>query len=318
MKLREVHRLSDEQRFCFAADFHPQGEMIVLIDDLCGEDGQPCVRGWSLPSMEWLDDLGIKATYPIESLKWHPDGELIALGGKRSEQEDTITLFSTKKHKKVATFTYTSTEEPTFLCDMRFSQDGSQLISAHDGGALIVWDVENKKKAYQREPDNTEQIAPHCSGGSWTCLGQLSELRVLDNTLEDVHIVFGYEDQEDTYAQVQCADEQTLLLFAMFDPMLRWVSIEDGSVKKELFLEDAKGFQWMMELASLSPDQSLLAAISEEGELGLWELESGKKIFSQVLETQEEPCFVRFSPDGTKLLSYGFDTRLWEIESSNE
>ena len=35
MKLREVHRLSDEQRFCFAADFHPQGEMIVLIDDLC-------------------------------------------------------------------------------------------------------------------------------------------------------------------------------------------------------------------------------------------------------------------------------------------
>jgi len=125
------------------AVFSPDGERLVIVNGI-GE----------VIFVDWLRR-SILNRYPAHqdngrAAVWSPDGRLVATGAENVILWDAVTM------RKIATLEHTS-----YVWGLAFSPDGRWLVSTHGDGAVLVWDMVERRRAanFSEHSNRVEDVA---------------------------------------------------------------------------------------------------------------------------------------------------------------
>ena len=138
--------------------------------------------------------------------------------------------------------------------------------------------------------------------GIWRCEGGILLKMVLD------------EDSAFEIHPVQLShDNSKLLCLDWENDRVLLMNVVDGSTIHEIECDST------LAVARLSPDSRCIAIGTREGQLTLWNAETGEKI-SDFMKSDKEIRCLDFSPDNRLLISGGKDglARLWNVETGEE
>ncbi|MGH9768942.1 MAG: WD40 repeat domain-containing protein [Blastocatellia bacterium] len=112
-----------------SAVFSPDGERLVSVNS----DGAVIFVDWRRRSLLYR--------YPVHqdngrAAIWSPDGGLVATGAEIVILWDAVTM------RKIATLEY-----PSIVWGLAFSPDDRWLVSTHGDGAVLVWDMIERRRA---------------------------------------------------------------------------------------------------------------------------------------------------------------------------
>jgi RNA polymerase sigma factor (sigma-70 family) len=215
-----------------------------------------------------------------------------------------------------------------------FSHDGSLLVTATGRGSIRIWDVASRRLVRKVTfAANVGKVAFSSDGrllacGTWDghCrlwdLAQGKEVRRLRNEPDGTYSLYAIFAPNGGPMAVWGYEDRSIRLF-------------DASGVKEIRRFKAEGTEklkppniwgWVFSIyASFSPNGKILAVFRDVGRIELWEVESGKKLYTLACGRSHKPSFLSFSPDGTKLASAGGDlwagdhiVRVWDVTQGKE
>jgi WD40 repeat protein len=215
-----------------------------------------------------------------------------------------------------------------------FSHDGSLLATGTGRGLIRIWDVATRRLVRNVTfAANVGKVAFSSDGkllacGTWDghCrlwdLAQGKEVRRLRNEPAGNYSLYAIFAPHGGPLAVWGYEDRSIRLFDA-----------DGSKEIRRFkaeraekVEPPNVWGWVNSIyASFSPDGKILAVFRDAGRIELWEVESGKKLYTLACGRSHKPSFLSFSPDGTKLASAGGDlwagdhrVRVWDVTRGKE
>jgi WD40 repeat protein len=226
----------------------------------------------------------------VFALAFSPDGKTLAVGGVDG-RSGYVRLYDVRTGKELRTFRAREISR-----GLAFSPSGRLLASLTTGTALRLWDLESGKEVFcMTHPQPGGLI-----GGE----GRHSAA-----------VVFSPDGKI-----LACPQ---LLGFRIGGQVWLW-DTERFDQPRQLFgLPSRSGLdRWFISLA-FSPDGSMLAGGSGEGEIVLWARRSGK-VLREWKAHGKGVHSIRFTPDGRRLVSGGWNdardegARLWEVATGKE
>ena len=188
-----------------------------------------------------------------------------------------------------------------------FSPDGKVLAIRFAGGALVVWNLENREPFITAGLNATNLVI---AGMSYTA--DSKRLMFSDPDRERQISVYDLETRERLATGIKVGARTF-----RFRPGTSQVALATDN-KVDLFDHPSENVVRTLEqmtrvfTMAWSPDGAQLAVSSEDGEVYLWEVERGTH---RLLRGHSEPCIrIGFSPDGKLLFTGSRDgtTRLWD------
>ena len=202
---------------------------------------------------------------------------------------------------------------------VKFSKDGSQLISVSSDGSLHVWDVNTGR--YQL----SFSLGAYAKWVSALTFSADSKYLVSDSTIEERAHVWSVE----TFTQEAILTPPQDVMGLTFSPDLKklagrifldGIQVWDATTKEHLAtLEGADRMHDYWPLL-FSPDGTMLAGRGRIGALGnkvrIWKTDTGAELFTPKEHTHSVSEYT-FSPDSTILASGGEDGTiiLWDVET---
>jgi hypothetical protein len=113
----------------YAIDFNPIQKQILAFAGSLG-----IINFWDMNANKLLDPI-IAQVGEITTLKYSPDGEILASGG------DTIRLWDSITHKQIATLN----GHISGINSLQFNPNGKVLASASGDGEIKLWDMSNQQ-----------------------------------------------------------------------------------------------------------------------------------------------------------------------------
>ncbi len=209
------------------------------------------------------------------------------------------------------------------VIDVTFSPDGRMLASASQDGTIVLWDMMTFQpigEPLTAHTDGVWEVVFSKNGGilvsaSWDgsiILWDISEMKPIGAPL------IGHDG---AVVSVAVSPSAPILASAGRDGMIILWDMETGEQLRPP-LEGHAASVWQVEF---SPDGNMLASVScavgtpqgncDQGEIRLWDVDTGRQIGQPFLGHQDVAWSVAFSPDGSKLASVSRDGSIviWDV-----
>ncbi|KIJ57845.1 hypothetical protein HYDPIDRAFT_103745, partial [Hydnomerulius pinastri MD-312] len=202
------------------------------------------------------------------------------------------------------------------------SPDGGRFVSGAEDGAIRVWDASTREVVLPVVITGTGPF-----GGHTNCVtavayfpdGKHAVSASYDKSIRKWNVRRGTPVKD----LLRCHNNEIYSLSISFDGK-RLASAAYGSIKVwdcvewEVILDLSGHSQWV-HCVMFSPDAKLLASAGSNGELFLWDSETGEKLRIMTgLDSTSPVRAVAFSPDGRKLASCSDDAtlRIWDVHTA--
>jgi WD40 repeat protein len=241
----------------------------------------------------------------VRTLAFSPDGRVLASGG---DHDNTVRLWEVATGKEIRRFRQ---ECPQSLA---LTPDGKVFAFSSSDRPARLWDIASGKELGRwrgdwavLSPADTRTLACRDADGTIRLVDAVTgkELR----RVRGVWPLFFSPDGKVLGAGGQSDAAEGAATVRLWD-----------AVTGEPLPHRLNGQQFGLDHLALSPDGRLLAVLSSDGKVCLWEVASGKVL--RVLEKEEGPFAVApaFSPDGRLLATTRQDgvIRLWEVLTGQE
>ena len=215
-----------------------------------------------------------------------------------------------------------------------FSPDGSLLATGIGDKKVRIWNVATRRLA------RVLTFAANVGSAAFSSDGKLLACGTWDGHCRLWDVAQGKEVR-----RLRNEPKGDYSLYAIFapngGPLAVWgyegasVRLFDANGVKEIRRFQAEGAEkrkpsspwgWVHDIhARFSPNGTIVAISRDVGRIELWEVESGKKLYTLACGRSHKPSFLSFSPDGTKLASAGGDlwagdhiVRVWDVTQGKE
>jgi RNA polymerase sigma factor (sigma-70 family) len=315
VRMRHAHPIS-------GAVFSRDGKSIIASDFYSG------VHVWDVAEGKEVRRF-FRDDYYCHGLALSPDGRTlaVALGGS------DVRLCDPRSGRELGPLPIPK-DPIDSVSQLVFSPDGSLLATGTGRGSIRIWEVATRRLVRKVTfAANVGKVAFSSDGkllacGTWDghCrlwdLAQGKELRRLRNEPDGNYSLY----------TIFAPNGGPLAVWGYGDRSIR---LFDADGSKEIRRFKAEGAEkmgppnlwgWVNSIyASFSPDGKILAVFRDVGRIELWEVESGKKLYTLACGRSHKPSFLSFSPDGTKLASAGGDlwagdhiVRVWDVTRGKE
>jgi WD40 repeat protein/tRNA A-37 threonylcarbamoyl transferase component Bud32 len=267
----------------FAGSLSPDGKLLAT------GSYDKTARIWDLESGKTLAVL--EGHTAIVKPVFSPDGELLATTARFEPTHDTR-IWEVRSGKLLATLQ----GDFDIMRTMNFSPDGRRLVTAHRDAAARIWDTRSGK------------LLATLNGGAgavWTALFSPDGSRVLSISQGRSAQLWNAADGRLLKRLDQIGFEPHTGIFNQAGDV---VAIGGGVAA--LLWQPASGRQTALPSGggtklSFSPDQALLAGVSNNNRVNIWSVASGDLLASWSDSRQPNYSSLVFSPDGTHLLTAG-------------
>lgn len=260
-----------------------------------------------------------------ESLAFSPDGTTIAGG-----QTDTIQIWDVTTGDPLATLTgHTDTVEA-----LAFSPDGNTLASASEDLSIRLWGIDSEEHLStltgHKKPVKVLTFSP--DGNTLASAGMGGTVRLWNpDTEKQVRalVQFGLTD---TNQELPAATRRAVWIDTLaFSPdgsilasgdhhgITRLWRIRDGSLLSTA-KPDTEPMPRSIRALAFSMDKPIFMTVDWKGTIYSWNVSTGAQLAALTLKGHESwRSALGFSPDGTTLMTVGWDTvQSWDINGDRE
>ena len=196
-----------------------------------------------------------------------------------------------------------------------FSHDGSRLLSGHEAGEVMVWDVETGEEVLSIHAHPGSALR-HCTFSDDDRLigtaGADTGFKVWDAVSGEQRAVL--DAGEDTFEIGAFSPDGWRIAIGCGDGSLRVWDVRAGTARQHLVGHDAA-----VASCAFSADGRRLVSSSRHGELRAWDPETGRTVAVREGVGRARPCV--FSADGTRVVSTAWDPYkgefpiVWDLDS---
>jgi WD40 repeat protein len=276
---KELRTLKGHKGPVYAVAFRKSGDMVASSSQ------DKTIRLWNPKDGTFIRELK-GHTDIVDDVAFSPDGKFIA----SASSDKSVRLWNPDDGKEIKKLG----DHKSAAYSVAFSTDGKYLASAGNDGAVKLWDVAAQK-----------EVKTFTAGKSTD--GVLGAVFDKDgkNLYSGGYDRFLYVWNVTATMELKKFDPPTFIPAVIgwtrfpngSAPLLAAFSLSPPETKKLGQLkEDIYGL-------ALSPDGKKLAACGYGGQLMVWDLMSGKEVFSQHLEKGMITLCIAFSPDGQALVT---------------
>ncbi|MGH7227431.1 MAG: WD40 repeat domain-containing protein, partial [Gemmataceae bacterium] len=291
---KRLHELAPPQGIISGLAFTPNGRFLAV-------DEYSRIRLFGVVSGKEMRKLPV-TTGTRNQLVFSPDGRtLAAVGGY------TINLWDMASQRRL----HPPGGHEAGLQSMAFFPNGKRLVSADYDHGMIVWDIASGRSLAQRK-NNTYAASLTVEGDGETVRYAGYDVAVHRwnlRTLRDERQAMS--TGQSTNMVAMSPDGRSMAVFT-FDRQLRLYDVKNN---KSIVLPGLPRQCRVIEIA-FAPDSRRLAAISNNGDVCLWEADKGKLLREFKTEPLGgQPIFLSFASDGRSLAFFDGRVRIREIAS---
>ena len=293
----ELFTLAGHTSFVLGAALSPDGTWLATAS----EDGTAKI--WDLTPSHELS--AFKMEDVISGVAISPDGTQVASAGQQ------VLVWDIESGQQL----YELTGHTGFVHSVKFSPDGTRLASASDDGTARVWDFRKRWEMLRLLVGSSGNIALAFSpdGKRLAATGLENTVSMWDaNHGEQLLTLQGH-----TAPVVQLRFNPTgTQLVSVSENGEDGVIFWDSAIGKELSVWKESGPVFGL---AFRPDGKRLAIGGPEGRAAIWDVATGKQLYSFVGHSRAV-FSVAFTPDGSRLATAGGDgtVKIWDAESGEE
>ncbi|ETO08027.1 G-protein beta WD-40 repeats containing protein [Reticulomyxa filosa] len=196
---------------------------------------------------------------------------------------------------------------------VKFSRDGTKIVSASDDGTIRVWDIK-WRNVIQVLKDNSAFIHAQFSPDDKMIVSISRELQIQFWDIKYGEEIRKIELPSNGTEKVQISlSENIIASSATNNSIIIW---DLTSVKEIKILV---GHLEAIQDIRLSPDNQMIVSYSLDNAIILWDVKSGKRIH-ELAQCPARVCAIQFSPDGRSIVSCYSDMkiRIWDVVSGTK
>ena len=227
----------------------------------------------------------------IVSVNFSPDGERVVI----AYCDNTVRIWNHAMMKEE--YTFEGHERPVFSA--AFDQNGERVISAAKDGTVRIWEVEPKAFEPKLEIETHSypmEYAAITTDGQKIVTASDEYVKIWDAyTGDELHSV---RVTENGYAgQIAISPDDKLAVVATYSTPSKLLDLETGKIMKVFSWPESASY-----VAAFSPDGDKVL-LAHSSNVGIWDINTGKQLFSFVTGDSGSPHSVRYSFDGTKIIT---------------
>ena len=241
----------------------------------------------------------------VTSVSFAPDGKVLATGGH--ETGSSIRVWDLAAGKEIVHLAPTA-KDSGYVNGIRFSPDGTVILSQNQEGTLSIWDVASFKERYKLEGGADFEFSPD---------GTILATIVQGPSIRRGEVMSGKELRRipaELGMSLHFSSDRAKLTCCGPGGFRTW----DVASGKEEFRLEAAGDP--ISRIALSNDGRLLATGGTGGIVRLWEAATGKELKRLEGHRGYVSC-LRFLNDGKSVLAAGMgdrDLRTWNLETGKD
>jgi WD40 repeat protein len=257
-----------------------------------------------------------------------PDGKTLAVASGSGK----LYLWDVQKHTLIREF---PPKLPGFLSAVAFSADGNWLATGGEARDIVVWNTQTWKSQILDTghqgwvhriafgPIKSQTILASASQDGSIKIWDFSKKRSpLLREIREPDIL--PNDSKNEVFALDFSNDGQFLASGGKDAKIRLWNVNTGRLTRELPGDDEKRLnRTSFHKKSINdlvfhPRQDILASVSDDRTIILWNIKTGKPIAKPFLGHTREVNSVAFSPDGTLMLTGSSDgaARLWDVASN--
>jgi serine/threonine protein kinase/WD40 repeat protein len=298
-----------------ATALSPAGDRIAAV---WAKPASVCV--WDAATGRKIASLGVGG----EALAFSEDGAFLAAHDLTRREVVAWDLGSAKEIARIGTDAL-PVRSLAFGRNPRYERSGLMLAAGQTGGAIEVWDLASKTliNRYRGSPRDIMALA-FSPDGSMLCSGGREEVRLWDvatgRLLLRSHASVGMDYITGIAFRPDGKQIAVSSLGSAYPPGVSLWDLNPNAVSRRLL-----GLSGQIELIALSPDGKHVAALAQNWEIGVWNLEEHRLcgIHNVPAGVHADNGCLLFSPDGTTLTySCGSaevtEVRQWSVATGKE
>lgn len=231
------------------------------------------------------------------SVSFSPDGKKVVV----ASSDNTVRVWKHEMMEEDCIFK--GHERPVFSAS--YDREGKRVVSAAKDGTVRVWEAEKiafDPKLVIETRSYPMEYATITSDGKKILTATDEYVKIWDaSTGEELHSV---HVTENGYAgQIAISPDDKLAVVATYATPSKLLSLETGKIVRLFSWEDSEGYNAGMAYnASFSPDGDKVL-LSNSRMMGVWDINTGKRL--RLFDTEDSGCprSVRFSSDGSKIIT---------------
>lgn len=286
------------------AAFSPDGKRLATV----GADNT--LRIWDVETGKMLIDPIIAHDNWVLCVAWSPDGTRIVTGSA----DETIRFWDASSDESLGQpMGLPLSRHSDWIRKLVYSPDGQILVSVSEDDTVIFWNANNGRLLTDeplRAHDNQVYGAAFDPTGDHLVTVGLDERVVLWNmTKPDLLGSLILTQNDEAHDVIYTSDGETIISLGYDANVYR---TDLTSLSSTILFTPEIG---RLIAASLSPDESQLAVVSDVGQLQLWDMNTASPLTEPIVAHNSSIFDVAYSPDGTQVATVSDDTSMivWDV-----